>query len=235
MNKRIANFDVEIIRKSGLKNIYIRVKPPDGKITVSASPKVSNEVISNLIIAKSEQIKKAQERIRSQERQTKREYISGETFYLWGRPYMLKVIRNGRRYHVELMPDKIIFIVPEKSSFEGRKRALTEWYREELRGVVSKLIARCAERVGVEFSGWNIRDMKTCWGTCNTKKRIILVNLQLVKKPFDCLEYVLIHELVHLLERNHTKKFYALVEKFCPNWRESKRRLSSYPLDSIEQ
>lgn len=230
----IAGIPVEITRKSGQKNLYIRVNPPEGTVTVSAPVEASEDAIHHFVLRKIPEITKVRDRMLAQPRQSKREYVSGEACYLWGKPYMLQVIYNGSYYHIDKTPNKIIMTVPEGTSEDNRAKALTEWYRAELKRILPDLLERCEERVGVEVSSCNIKNMKTRWGSCNIPEKRILLNLQLVKKPVECLEYVIIHELVHLLEKNHTNRFRALVEKNCPNWREIRRLLTEMPLDHIE-
>lgn len=230
----IAGIPVEITRKYGQKNLYIRVNPPEGTVTVSAPVEASEDAIHHFVLRKVPEITKVRDRMLAQPRQSKREYVSGEACYLWGKSYMLQVIYKGSRYRIDKTPNKIIMTVPEGTLEDNRAKALTEWYRAELKRILPDLLERCEERVGVEVSSCNIKNMKTRWGSCNIPEKRILLNLQLVKKPVECLEYVIIHELVHLLEKNHTNRFRALVEKNCPNWREIRRMLTEMPLDHIE-
>ena len=230
----IGGLMVEVTRKSGMKNLYIRVKPPDGKVTVSAPMNTASEEITHFVMKRTPDILRVRERMLSQFRQSKREYVSGEACYLWGKPYMLMVRCEGRNYRVYQSADRIIMIVPDGASCERRERLMLEWYRSELKRVIPAMLRQCEDRIGVKAASCSIRYMKTRWGSCNTQSKRILINLQLVKKPVQCLEYVIIHELVHLLERNHTNRFRSLVEKFCPNWKESKRLLNEYPLDYMK-
>lgn len=230
----IGGLPVEITRKSRLKNLYIRVYPPDGTVTVTAPLGTSDEAIRHFVLRKIPEINKTRNRMLAQPRQATREYVSGETCYLWGKPYMLRVVYQGSRYHIERTPTMVLMTVPEGTSEENREKALTEWYRAELKRLLPQLLAQCEERVGIRANACNIKYMKTRWGSCNIEEKKILINLQLVKKPVECLEYVLIHELVHLLERNHTNRFRSLVEKYCPNWREARQLLEELPLDSLE-
>lgn len=230
-----GDLEANVTKRPGQKNIYIRVNPPDGKITVSAPAKISDKLIKDFILRKIPEITKARERIRNQFRQSKREYVSGETCYYLGVPYMLQVIYEGNRCKIQRVPNRIIMTVPEGTQTDKRKSLLTEWYRGELKKFLAILLPECEKRVGVKVNACNIRNMKTRWGSCNISRKSILINLQLVKKPLECLEYVLIHELVHLLEKNHTNRFRSLVEKFYPAWREAKRILTEMPLDYWEK
>ena len=230
-----GDFEVKVTKRPGQKNLYIRVSPPDGEITVSAPAKISDKLIKNFILRKIPEVTKARERIRNQFRQSKREYISGETCYFLGVPHMLQVIYEGNRCKIQRVPNRIIMTVPEGTPLEKRKSLLTEWYRAELKKFLAILLPECEKRVGVKINSCNVRNMKTRWGSCNIFRKRILINLQLVKKPLECLEYVLIHELVHLLEKNHTNRFKSLVEKYYPARREAKRILTDMPLDYWEK
>lgn len=231
----IGEMPIEIIRKSNLKNLYVRINPPDGTVVVSAPMGLPEDSIKQFVLRKMPEIIRVRERMIAQERQAKREYVSGESCYLWGKAYMLQVIFEGSRYNIEKAPNKIIMKAPVRATEENREKAMTEWYRSELKRVLPPILIRLEEKIGVEISAYNIKNMRTRWGSCNVDEKRILINLQLVKKPIECLEYVLTHELVHLIEKNHTKRFHSLVEQYYPNWRDAKRLLSEMPLDYFEQ
>lgn len=231
----ISGLSIEVIRKTNLKNLYIRVIPPDGTITVSTPKELNDEDIKLFVIKKLPEITKVRDRMLAQERQSKREYVSGESHYLWGKPYRLQVIHEGTQYKIVKTPTKIIMTVPEDATTESKERTFIEWYRQELMRVLQSVVERCEKKSGTHANEFRIKNMKTRWGTCNNDKRRIWINLQLAKKPIECLEYVVIHELVHLLEKNHTHRFHALVEEFCPTWREAKKLLITMPLDYIEK
>lgn len=230
----IAGIPISITRKPSLKNLYIRVNPPEGEVTVSAPSDASDDAIRYYVLRKIPEVTKIRNRMLSQPRQTKREFVSGETVYVWGKPYMLQVVFSGRQYHIELLEHKIIMTAPEGASDENRKHALTEWYRSQMKHFLSKLVEQCEQRTGVSANTYSIKYMKTRWGSCNIDERRILLNLQLVKKPMVCFEYVIIHELTHLIERNHTNRFNALISKFMPNWMEARQLLNEMPLDYLE-
>ena len=230
----VAGIQVEVTRKPRQKNLYIRVNPPEGSVTVSAPAEATDDAIHHYILRKIPEITKVRDRMISQPRQSKREYVSGEACYLWGKPHMLLVQYEGNRYRIEKQPNRIIMHAPEGASEENREKALTEWYRAELKRVLPGVLKQCEDRVGVEANACNIKYMKTRWGSCNIPEKRILINLQLVHKPIECLEYVVTHELVHLVERNHTNRFRALVEKNCPNWKEARQLLNEMPLDALD-
>ncbi len=231
----IGGLAVEIIRKKNLKNLYIRINPPEGNVTVSTPTELPNEDIKLFILKKLPEITKTKDRMLLQERQSKREYVSGESYYLWGKPYRLQVVYEGIHHKIVKSPTKIIMTLPKGTDAEARKKLFTEWYRQELKRVLEHVISECEKKTGIHADEFRIKNMKTRWGTCNIEKRRIWINLQLAKKPMECLEYVVIHELVHLLEKNHTHRFQAMVEEYCPTWREAKKLLTTIPLDYMEK
>ena len=231
----VGDFEIQITKRSGQKNLYIRVCPPNGDIFVSVPAKTSDKIIKNFVLRKIPEITKAQARLQRQFRQTKRNYVSGETCYYWGEPHMLQVIYNGKHNKIEKLPNKIIMTVPEGTSLEKRKKLLTEWYRKELKRILPILLEQCERIVDVKANSCNVRNMKTRWGSCNILKKSILINLQLVKKPVECLKYVIIHELVHLLEKKHSNRFRSLLDKYYPSWKEAKQILADMPLDYWEK
>lgn len=231
----IGGIEVEVVKKANLKNLYIRIIPPEGEVKVSAPTLSSDEEIRNFVLKKVPEITRVKDRFQKQARQTKREYVSGESHYLWGRPYRLEVVYGHKRSEVEKTPNKIILKVPNDTNIHKRESIITEWYRAELKRVLEIVAKKCEKNTGLKANEYRVKNMKTRWGTCNIEKKRIWINLQLVKKPMECLEYVLTHELVHLVERNHTNRFHALVEKFYPTWKDARKLLSEMPLDHVEK
>ena len=230
----VGGIKVEVLRKANLKNLYIQVAPPDGKVIVKSPVSVKEDEIRLHLLKKLPEITKTRDRMISQLRQTKREFVSGEAHYIWGKPYRLQVIYEGKKIKVEKIPNKLILTVPEGTSSESRERIITEWYRQELRRVLNSVVLRCEKKTGLHADEYRIKNMRTKWGTCNIDKRRIWINLQLAKKPVECLEYVVTHELVHLVEKNHTNRFHALVSEYYPTWQEAKKILNTMPLDHME-
>ena len=229
----ISGLDIALTTKPSLKNINLRVKPPEGIISVSAPSGLSLELINEFISHNIRNITEAREKIFSQPQIiSKQEYITGTKFYLWGKPYILDVKVSSRKsYAVKLSGESIILTVPENSSHEGCERVLNELYRSEIKRVLPDVIKIYSVRVGVQINSFSVRNMKTCWGTCRINRKHIVINLQLAKKFPECLEYVVVHELVHLLERNHTKRFHALVSKNFPDERRAKKLLAENQLE----
>jgi len=231
----IGGLPIKIIRKKNLKNLYIRVNPPEGDVTVSTPTGLNDEDIELFVLRKLPEITKVRDRMLAQERQSKREYVSGESYYLWGKPYRLQVVYEETRHKIVKTPTKIIMTVPEGTNTKAREKLLIEWYRQELKRILETVAIDCEKKTGIHAEDFRIKNMRTRWGTCNIDKRRIWINLQLAKKPMECLEYVVIHELVHLVEKNHTHRFHALVEEFCPTWKEVKKILATMPLDYMEK
>lgn len=230
----IGGLVIDVIRKSNLKNLYIKIKPPKGDVCISSPVEANEEDIRLFVLNKLPEINKIRDKMLSQERQSKREYVSGESLYLWGKLYRLQVVYEGKKHQVIKTPSKIIMYVSKGTSKENREKLLIEWYRQELNKVLLDIIKKYSKKMGVQVNEFRIKNMKTRWGTCNIDKRRIWINLQLIKKPIECLEYVVVHELVHLIEKNHTFKFQFLVEHYFPSWKEVKNLLSSLPLDYFE-
>lgn len=232
---KISELQIKIFKKRNLKNLYIRVNPPEGDVTVSAPFGFPDEEIKLFVLRKLPEITNIRNKMSLQPRQSKREYVSGESYYLWGKPYRLQIIPGANIYSIDKTPNKIIMMVPEGATSDSKEHVLTEWYRAELKHVLNTVFDDCKKKTGICADEIKIKKMKTRWGTCNIESRRIWVNLQLAKKPPECLEYVVIHELVHLLEKNHTNRFNALVEEYCPTWKEAKKLLTNMPLDYIEK
>ena len=231
----IGGIEVKITKKSNLKNLYIRVNPPEGNVTLSVPLSYPDDEIRLFVLKKLPEINAVRLKMHSQARQTKREFISGESHYLWGKPYRLDVEVGASKYSIKKMPNKILFSVPEGASTEHKEKIFNEWYRSELKRVLQGLIPTVEERMNLCANEYRIKNMKTRWGTCNIDKKRIWINLQLAKKPIECLEYVLVHEMVHLLEKNHTHRFHALVGEYYPTWKDAKKTLESMPLDYLEK
>lgn len=230
----IGGIPIKVIKKKNIKNLYVKVKPPRGIVTVSAPSDYPDEEIRMYVLKKIPEIAKIRDRMISQVRQSKREYVSGESHYLWGKLYRLQVVNESNKYKVSKTPNKLIFNVPKTATIESKEKAFNEWYRNELSRVLIGVIERCEHKSGISANEYKIKNMRTKWGTCNTEKKRIWINLQLVKKPIECVEYVLTHELVHLVERNHTNRFKALVEEYYPTWKDTKKILDDMPLDYLE-
>lgn len=223
---KVEGIEIDVIKKN-IKNLYISVLPPSGSVRVSAPLKMDNEVIKSFIMSKMLWIIKSQSRFKNQAVQIERKYASGESIYLWGRRYELYAEYTKTACKIDIIGDKLYFCTREKSTIEQRQSALDEWYRRQLKEQIPPLFEKWQGILGVKAQEFRIKKMKTRWGTCNINYKRIWFNLELAKKPPECLEYVVVHELVHLLERNHNKVFKAYMDKFLPDWRKIKDELNS--------
>lgn len=227
---QIGNVNIAVTKKN-IKNMYIRVLPPHGRVCITVPHSVRDDSIRLFAISKISWIKKQCAAFEAQVRQTKREYVSGESYYLWGKRYCLEVKHADSKNEVSLACGRLILHVRPTSSTEQREKILNDWYREQLKSRLSVVIQQCEKIVGVRADEYRIKNMRTKWGTCNTDKKRIWLNLQLAKKTPECLTYVVIHELVHLLERSHNRRFQKYMDSFFPQWRVVKESLNRQVLD----
>lgn len=230
MNVLISDIQIEIIKKD-IKNMHLSVLPPDGKVRVSAPNNLSDESIIMFVKTKLGWIKKQQEKFELQPRQSEREYVSGETLYVWGHQYFLQVEYNQKKNSLVLVGNKAILSVRKESTAKQREKFVNEWYRSLLKTEVEKYLPKWEAITGLYCDGWQSKYMTTKWGTCNTSTRRIWLNLQLAKKPIECLEYVILHELAHLKVKNHGPDFVAILDLHMPYWRECKKMLNDSKLD----
>ena len=228
----ISNIPVEIIRKN-IKNMHLSVLPPDGRVRVSAPTQLTDEAITMFVRAKLGWIKKQQEKFQQQPRQSERQYVSGETLYVWGKQYFLQVEYSYKGNAFTLSGDTAILTVRKESSPKQRESFVNEWYRNLLKQEVAKYLPKWEKTTGLYCSSWQSKYMTTKWGTCNPTSKKIWLNLQLAKKPIECLEYVILHELAHLKVHNHGPEFTAILDQYMPYWREHKRRLNDSTLDYL--
>jgi predicted metal-dependent hydrolase len=229
MTINIAGIPVEVSKKK-IKNMHLYVKPPDGKVSVSAPLSMSDEAIERFVRTKTAWLKKQVLKFGEQPRESQREFVSGETLYVWGKQYFVQT-EYGARYSMVLSGDKAILTVRKTSSAEQRERFVREWYRGLLKDEVVKLLPKWEEASGLRASCWQTKYMTSRWGSCNCATKKIWLNVQLAKKTPECLEYVILHELVHTVEKTHGKKFIASMDKFMPMWREIRATLNGQKLD----
>ncbi len=227
----VSGIQVEVVRKA-IKNLHLGVYPPAGRVRVAAPLSVSDEAVRLAVISRLGWIKKHQAKFAEQERQSKREYVSGECHYYLGRRFRLNVASHAGPSQVALRRDNKIDLLLRKGVDNAqRKDVLQSWYHKELRALAAPLIGQWAERMKLPMPEWGIKRMKTKWGSCNITDRRIWLNLELIKKPPPCLEYVIVHELVHFFERYHNKHFMALMDHYMPLWRSHRDELNAAPLD----
>ena len=213
--------------------MHLSVLPPDGKVRVSAPLAMSDDAIVMFVRTKLGWIRKQQAKFEAQPRQSEREYVSGETLYVWGRQYFLQVEYSYKGNALVLDGNKAILTVRKESTAKQREAFVNEWYRSLLKAEVEKYLPKWEKITGLYCSSWQSKYMTTKWGTCNTNTRKIWLNLQLAKKPIDCLEYVILHELAHLKVKNHGSDFVAILDQYMPYWRELKKKLNDSTLDHL--
>jgi predicted metal-dependent hydrolase len=220
---------VDVVKKD-IKNVHLSVHPPIGKVRISAPLRMNSDTIRVFAISKLGWIKQQQKKLRTQERETPREYLDRESHYLWGKRYLLKVVEKEVAPGVELKHKTLILRVRSGSS-EGKKQAtLDQWYREQLKQAVPPLVAKWERLMGVKVEKFFVQRMKTKWGSCNPQARTIRLNSELVKKPSECLEYIVVHEMVHILEPTHNRTFVALIDRFIPKWQFYRDTLNRLPV-----
>ena len=226
----VSGIRVEVVRKD-IKNLHLGVYPPNGKVRVAAPLVISDEAVRLAVIDKLAWIKRQKARFAEQPRQSQREMVNGESHYFLGRRYRLRV-------HVHAAPVRVairgvasldLFVRPGMNP-DQREGVLLRWYREQLKALVPGLVEKWQTILGVQVAHWGIKRMKTKWGSCNPASRRVWFNLELAKKPVPCLEYIVVHELLHLLERHHNERFSALMDSHMPQWRQSRSVLSELPL-----
>jgi len=221
---------VDVVRRD-IKNLHLGVYPPAGRVRVAAPLQVNDESVRLFTISRLAWIKRQQAKFEKQQRQSARKFVSGESHYYRGRRYLLNVIYHKGPPAVVIRNKKIMDIFVRISSDTAqRERVLTTWYRQQLKAEIEPLIAKWEKIIGVEVAEWGVKQMKTRWGTCTIKARRIWLNLELIKKPVHCLEYIIVHEMVHLLERHHNEQFVGYMSRFMPLWRHYREELNREPL-----
>jgi predicted metal-dependent hydrolase len=226
----VSGLTVSIVRKA-IKNLHLGVYPPHGRVRIAAPLAVTDDAIRLAVIGKLGWIKRQRAKFEGQPRQSKREMVRGESHYFLGKRYLLRVIEETGKARIVLRNRLAMELrIQPGANAEQRERVLLRWYRRQLGALIPSLLEKWSPRLGVEVAGWGIKKMKTKWGACNIEARRIWLNLELAKKPVQCLEYIVVHEMVHLLERHHNNRFTALMDKFLPRWRLCRAELNRAPL-----
>lgn len=225
----VAGIHVDVIYKD-IKNLHIGVYPPVGRVRVAAPLRLDEDAVRLALVQRLPWIKRQRDLLQAANRQSLREMVTGESHYVWGNRYRLKVVQRPGRAHVELDGDRLLLYLAPETAIEKRRELLDGWYRHQLRAVIPDIIAKWEPTLGVTISRWTIRRMKTKWGSCNRETGHILFNLELAKKHPSSLEYIAVHEMTHILERGHGKRFTKLMDGFMPNWRARRDQLNDAPL-----
>lgn len=230
-NIEVSGIRVEVVRKP-IKNLHLSVHPPEGRVRVSAPTRTDDEAVRLAVISKLRWIRRHQKTFADQPRQSPREMVGGESHYFFGRRYRLRVREHDAPPSIHLKNNsELTMQVRPGTSRDKREQVLHDWYRKHMKSVIPGLIEKWQPIIGVDVADWGVKKMKTRWGSCNIQDRRVWLNLELAKKPPQCLEYVLVHEMVHLLERHHNDRFKAFMDQFLPQWRRHRDDLNSAPLD----
>lgn len=219
-----------LVTRKAIKNVHLSVHPPDGRVTLAAPTATRLEVARAYAISKLGWIRQQQETLRNQARETPRKFITRESHYLWGRRYLLTVVERDIKPFVTLDHKRITLTVRPGSDHEKRAEVMHEWHKSLLHEVVPSVIGKWEPKLGVKVPAYFLQRMKTKWGSCNHEAGHIRLNTELVKKPKDLLEYVVVHEMVHLLEPTHSERFLSILEEHYPTWREARAELNELPL-----
>lgn len=225
----LGELHAEVVRKP-IKHVHLSVYPPDGRVRISAPEGMTLETIRLYAITKLVWIKRQQSKILAQERETPREYLDRESHYVWGKRYLLKVIPTEAGSTIRLKHSTLELHAPVASNASKRAELLEAWYREQIKAVVPALLAKWQPLMGVTAGRLHVQRMRTKWGGCNPETGLIRLNTDLAKKPSQCLEYILVHELTHLLEPTHNGRFQSLLDGFLPHWRQLKAELNRLPV-----
>lgn len=228
----IGGVPVDVIFKD-IKNVHLSVYPPTGRVRISAPRRMSLENIRLFAISKIGWIKKHQNKITRQARETPREYLERESHFVWGRRYLLTIKEGGVKPEVVLGNRTLELTVPEGAFVDNREKALTAWYRAELRARAAPLLAKWARQLDVDFRGFYIQRMKTKWGSSSPSRKTVRLNLELAKFSPECLDYVALHEMAHFVAPDHGKHFIALLDRHMPGWRTIRDLLNEGPLPVI--
>ena len=230
---KLGDISVDVVLKD-IKNVHLSVYPPTGRVRISAPSHMSMETIRVFAISKLDWIRKHQEELRDQARESPRDFVDRESHYVWGKRYLLDVVERDEAPSVRLRGSKMRLSVRPNTSTDRRHAVLEAWYRDLLKEAVPTLIAKWEPRMGVNVRRFYVQRMKTKWGSCNPEKRSIRLNTELARKPRECLEYLVVHEMAHLIERTHGQRFVTLMDQLLPNWRTLRAELNTFPLAHSE-
>ena len=229
----LGNIKIDVVQKD-IKNIHLSVYPPNGKVKIAAPERMDLDTIRVFAISKLHWIKKQQNIFKNQQRETPREYLTKESHYFKGKRYLLKVIEQNETPKVILKHSRIELYIKPYTTIEKRKELLDQWYRSELKNIIPELIEKWEKKIGVQSNEFGIKKMRTKWGTCNPVAKRIWLNLELAKKPIECLEYIIVHELIHLIERTHNQTFINHINNFMPKWRFHRDELNRLPFSHTD-
>ena len=226
---QIGGVTVEVVTKD-IKNIHLSVNPPSGRVRISAPDRMSLDAIRIYAISKLGWIRKQQEKFQAQERENPLEYLERESHYIWGKRYLLQISENDCQPGIELQHSRMLLSVRPGTTEDKKREIISAWYRKLIREAVASLVKNWEPVIEVKVGQIFIRQMKTKWGSCNPATRSIRLNTELARKPRECLEYILVHEMVHLREHTHNNHFIELMDRFMPLWRHYRDELNRLPV-----
>jgi predicted metal-dependent hydrolase len=229
MQVQLGNIMVDVVLKD-IKNVHLSVYPPTGRVRISAPKRMSLDTLRVFAISKLDWIKQQQRKLREQERDTPREYLDRESHFVWGTRHLLKVTENNSAPEVDLKRNILFLRIRPGSSEDKKQAALESWYREQLKAAIPPLIAKWESLLGVKVTRFFVQRMKTKWGSCSSGGGSIRLNTELAKKPPASLEYIVVHEMIHLLEPTHNSGFIALMDQFMPTWQFQRQALNRLPV-----
>jgi predicted metal-dependent hydrolase len=222
---QIEDITVDVVKRN-IKNVHLRVCLSTGSVRISAPRRMDMDAIRNFAISKLVWIKKQQAKLKKQRAEAPREYINKESHYFKGKRYLLKVVEQNLAPRVVLKHTTIELYIRPGTCRDRKKFILDEWYRQQLKDLLPALIQKWEKKMGVQINEFRIKKMKTRWGTCNREEKRIWLNLDLAKKPVECLEFIVVHEMTHLFERKHNDRFTSYMDKFMPRWKFNKEVLN---------
>lgn len=225
----LGDIQIEVVRKA-IRNLHLAVLPPKGKVRISAPREIGLETIRVFAISKLAWIRSQQRKMQAQEREAPREYLDRESHYVWGRRYLLKKVEADRPPSIEIRHRHLAMHIRPGTSEIRCREILDSWYRDQIRSVLPSLVPIWERKAGVRVGKIFVQRMKTKWGSCNPQVRSIRLNTDLAKKPPECLEYILVHEMAHLLEPTHNPRFVALMDILLPAWRSLRDKLNDLPV-----
>lgn len=222
----IGDIEIDIVKKD-IKNIHIGVYPPDGRVRVASPLNTSDDSIRLALISRFSWIKKQKENFKNQPRQSTREMVNAESHYFFGNRYLLEVIYRNGKHEIIKQHSKLELYVRKNTIHQNKLLVLNEWYRSELKNELEKLVTKWEKKIGIKLNHWKVKKMKTKWGACNIEAKNIWFNLELAKVPIECIEYIVVHEMLHLLERHHNDRFKELLGKYLSDWESRKKLLAT--------
>ena len=225
----IAELEIQVTHKP-VKNLHLILRPPMGDISITAPLNTSENAIKAFVLSKLVWIRKQQRMLGDQQREAPRKYLDRESHYVWGERLLLKIKAHAAAARVEIKHKRLVLSIRSDACMETRAEILERWYRQQLRAAAEPLIERWQAKIGVELDRLHIQRMKTRWGSCNKQNRSIRLNTDLAKKPMECMEYILVHELIHLIEPTHNDRFVSLMDLHLPSWRHRRDQLNQLPV-----